>query len=184
MINVDKNAAGGDGTWQVVLRGPSPAQMPVTDDGTIDFTTPGTFATSGPTPAGVYVLTELPGAGAFHVDGWSCAVVGGGPPSEVSGASIGITVNPGDVVNCTITNTPVPPPAVGVIKSASPTSFQEPATAADRPIVYTVEVDNAGAEPFTIKNLTDAVGAARGVRPRCRRGRRRGGHGRCHDRGQ
>ena len=159
VINVDKNAAGGDGTWQVVLDGPSPAQLPVTDDGTIDFTTPGTFATSGPTPAGVYVLTELPGAGAFHVDGWSCAVVGGGPPSEVSGASIGITVDPGDVVNCTISNTPVPPPTVEVIKSASPTSFQEPATAADRPIVYTVEVHNPGAEPFTIKNLTDAVGA-------------------------
>ena len=46
-----------------------------------------------------------------------------------------------------------------MIKSASPTSFQEPATAADRPIVYTVEVHNSGAEPFTIENLTDAVGA-------------------------
>ena len=87
VINLDKNASGGDGTWKVELRGPSPAQLPVTDDGTIDFTTPGTFATSGPTPAGVYVLTELPGAGAFHVGGWSCVVVGGGPPSEVSGAS-------------------------------------------------------------------------------------------------
>ena len=105
-------------------------------------------------------------------------------PPRSSGASIGITVNPGDVVNCTITNTPVPPPDVGVTKSASPTSFQEPATAADRPIVYTVEVHNPGAEPFTIRSLTDAVGAdpafdldAAVVGDEAR-------HRRCHDRRQ
>ena len=46
-----------------------------------------------------------------------------------------------------------------VLKSASPTSFQEPATAFGRPIVYTVEVHNSGGEPFTITGLTDAVGA-------------------------
>ena len=80
VINVDKDADGGAGTWPVVLRGPSPASDAVSDDGTIDFTTPGTFATSGPTPAGVYVLTERAGAGAFRVGGWSCSVVGGGPP--------------------------------------------------------------------------------------------------------
>ena len=52
-----------------------------------------------------------------------------------------------------------PPPDVQVLKSASPTSFQEPATAFGRPIVYTVEVHNSGGEPFTITGLTDAVGA-------------------------
>jgi hypothetical protein len=159
MINVDKDADGGAGTWPVELSGPSPSAMTVTDDGTIDFTTPGTFATSGPTQSGVYVLTETDGTGAFRVDGWSCEVVDGGPATEVQGASIGITVNPGDTVNCTITNTPVPPPDVVVTKSASPTSFQETDSAADQPIVYTVEVHNPSDEPFTIENLTDAVGS-------------------------
>ena len=62
-------------------------------------------------------------------------------------------------VDCEPTDVIPPPPDVVVTKSASPTSFQEPATAFDRPIVYTVEVHNSGDEPFTIKNLTDAVGA-------------------------
>ena len=62
-------------------------------------------------------------------------------------------------VDCEPTEVIPPPPDVVVLKSASPTSFQEPATAFGRPIVYTVEVRNSGGEPFTITGLTDAVGA-------------------------
>ena len=162
MINVDKLASGQAGSWPVTLSGVGSGSVNVSDDGTNNFTTAGTFQTFGNRAAGSYTLTEGAGSGfaagdAFRPSGWSCTVVGGGAPTTASGAAIGINANPGDVINCTITNTPVAPPNVEVTKSAAPPSFPETATAPGSPVVYTVDVHNAGTEPFTITNLTDAV---------------------------
>jgi uncharacterized repeat protein (TIGR01451 family)/LPXTG-motif cell wall-anchored protein len=159
IINVDKLASGQPGSWPVTLSGAGSGSVNVSDDGTNNFTTAGTFQTFGNRAAGSYTLTEGAEAGgaAFRPSGWSCQVVGGGAPTTASGASIGINANPGDVINCTITNAPVAPPNVEVTKSAAPTSFPETATAPGSPVVYTVDVKNAGAEPFKITNLTDAL---------------------------
>ncbi len=158
VINVDKNSGGQAGTWPVTLSGAGSGSVNVSDDGTRNFTTPGSYQTFGNRAAGSYTLTEGAEAagGAFRPSGWSCTVVGGAT-TTAGGAAIGVNANPGDVVNCTITNTPVAPPNVEVTKTAAPTSFPETATAAGSPIVYTVDVHNAGTEPFTITNLTDAV---------------------------
>jgi uncharacterized repeat protein (TIGR01451 family)/LPXTG-motif cell wall-anchored protein len=158
VINVDKNAGGNPGSWPVNLTGAGSGSVTVTDDGTIDFTTGGTFKTFGNRAAGSYTLTEgaETGGGAFRPTGWSCTVVGGAT-TTASGASIGVNANPGDVVNCTITNTPVAPPNVEVTKSAAPTSFPETAPGVGSTVVYTVDIRNAGTEPFTITNITDAL---------------------------
>ncbi|HZB40354.1 MAG TPA: hypothetical protein VE487_05285, partial [Ilumatobacter sp.] len=158
VINVDKDADGGVGVWPVALSGDASDSVDVSDDGTIDFTTAGTFESFGELAAGSYTLTEgdESGDGAFRPSGWSCTVVGGST-TTATGAAIGVDANPGDVINCTITNTPVAPPDVRVGKSALPASFPETATAPGSPIIYTVVVHNDGTEPFTITNLTDAV---------------------------
>ena len=159
VINVDKLAGGVSATtWPVTLSGAGSGSVNVSDDGTNNFTTPGTFQTFGNRPAGSYTLTEgaASGGAAFRPSGWSCTVVGGGT-TNATGAAIGVNANPGDVINCTVTNTPVAPPNVEVTKTASPTSFPETATAPGSPIVYTVDVKNAGTEPFKITTLTDAV---------------------------
>ena len=90
VINVDKLASGQAGTWPVNLTGTSSGSVNVSDDGTNNFTTPGTFQTFGNRAAGTYTLTEgaEAGGGAFRPSGWSCTVVGGAT-TNASGAAIG-----------------------------------------------------------------------------------------------
>ena len=155
----------------MTLTGTSSGSVNVSDDGTNNFTTAGTFQTFGNRAAGSYTLTEgaEAGGGAFRPSGWSCTVVGGAT-TTASGAAIGRQRQPRRRRSTARSPTRRSHrPTSRSTKSAAPTSFPETATSS--PIVYTVDVHNAGTEPFTITNLTDAVEGGSLVRPRRRRRR-------------
>jgi len=137
---------GGSTEWAINVTG-QPVQQ-ISDGETLDYTD---------LDAGDFILTETDppntaGQPPFDAVGWSCSINGGAAVVQ-SGVSIGISLDPGDVANCTITNELIPAPQIAVTKTAAPTSFQE----ASGTVVYTVLVQNPGTEPLTVTSLTDDV---------------------------
>ena len=120
-IHVTKVVDPGDGgstEWDIAVTGQAVRQ--ISDGETLDYTD---------LDAGDFIVTETDppnadGEPPFDAVGWSCSI-NGGTAFVQSGTSIGFSLAPGDVANCTITNELIPEPQVLVTKTAAPTSFQE-----------------------------------------------------------
>ena len=105
------------------------------------------FFTSTPLVPGTYTISEASVPG-WDLDSLDCGQANLGTKSTT------VTLGAGDNVVCTFTNRLVPAPQLQVTKTATPTSFQEPAGT----VTYTVAVKNTGTEPITsVTALTDAV---------------------------
>ena len=136
------------------------ANFPFTVDGAIvgDVVTTASFSLSGgETRDAIAVSTSSTiNVAEGDVAGWeldSVVCVNDDNPAETDGDGLDIPMTPGQRWTCTFTNVPAfQPPDIVVVKSADPTSVEEPGGS----VTFTVQVINNGG-PGTIDSLVDDV---------------------------